>query len=157
MPQMWMIYLKVCNARSIQGSATTKRLPMFCNTLYVSSLKDIWNVNGNGSEKNYDGVTMSIFCDQFVDVCLLSTDIMDPDQLGIVSLLDHLEIFDKQFWVLSVNADSAAADDIGMTNYGTKSQTFTNCLASLVNRVGITSMLMGVYNCENEGWNGMGE
>ena len=67
---------------------------MFCNELYVNSLKEIWKLKDIENKSTNATLSMYDFCNQFVDVCLVSTDTVDPDQLGIMSLLDHLSIFD---------------------------------------------------------------
>ena len=79
-----MIYLKVQNV-----DRERKQLPMFCNELYVNSLKEIWKLKDIQNKSTNATLSMYDFCNQFVDVCLVSTDTVDPDQLGIMSLLDH--------------------------------------------------------------------
>ena len=147
LPQLWMIYLKVQNVDSER-----KQLPLFCNELYVNSLKELWKLKDIENKSTNATLSMYDFCNQFVDVCLVSTDTVDPDQLGIMSLLDHLSIFNQDFWILNSSGDNMTS------GFSTKnSETFTNCLAAFINRLGISTILMGVYNSDNETWNEMGE
>ena len=69
-----------------------------------------------------------------------------------MSLLDHLNIFDQDFWILNSSGDNMTSG-FSIKN----SETFTNCLAAFINRLGISTILMGVYNSDNETWNEMGE
>ena len=56
---------------------------------------------GRDVEWNTTKNIMDNFCDQFVDICLASTDLIDSPQPavpGIVLLLSHLGVFESNFW-----------------------------------------------------------
>ena len=85
---------------------------------------------------------MDNFCDQFVDICLASTDLMDSPQSavhGVVLLLSRLGVFKSNFWKAKQNWFWSSKSEFSVIKF----RTFTECLARIVCRVGIAPILEG--------------